>query len=292
MGRLADIVTVKKIAAAHGFKFSKSLGQNFLCDSSIVEKTATASCENGVKNVIEIGPGFGVLTEELAKRYARVAAVEIDKALLPVLSETLSEYQNVTVINADIMKTDINKLIKSTFGGGRVNVAANLPYYITTPVITSVLESGADIASVTVMVQKEVATRLCAEPGSADCGAISAAVWYRAVPEKLFDVPASSFTPRPKVTSSVIRLNMRSAPAVAVRDEKLFFAVVKAAFGQRRKQLKNSLANAFPAVRKEDVEEAVLSAGLRADVRGERLTLRDFALVSDKLSKYINRSGE
>ena len=287
MINLTDPAEIKRLAAAHGFRFSKSLGQNFLTDPSVVRKTASASAENGVKNVIEIGPGFGVLTRELAACYDRVVAVEIDKTLLPVLDETLAGLPNVTVVNADVMKTDLQKLIKSAFGGGKTNIAANLPYYITTPVVTSLLESGADIASITVMVQKEVAERLTAAPGSPECGAISAAVSYRANAKKLFDVPPSSFVPRPKVTSSVIRLDMLSAPAVPAQDEKLLFAVIKAAFGQRRKQLKNSLFSAFPNVGKQAISDAVDGAGLRPDIRGEKLTLEEFALVADRLYKHL-----
>lgn len=286
--RLTDINEIKRLAAKHGFRFSKTLGQNFLTDDEVVEETAFASAENGVKYVLEVGPGFGVLTEKLSKQYEKVVAVEIDRAVLPVLEETLSDCENVTVINADVMKTDLHALIKEHFEGGPINVAANLPYYITTPVITSLLESGANIASITVMVQKEVADRLVAAPGSKDCGAITAAVAYRARAKKLFDVPPESFIPAPKVTSSVIKLEMLEAPAVKVTDEKLFFEIIKAAFAQRRKQLSNSLANAFPRFTKETVQRAIEQAGLSPDVRGEKLTLDDFAAISDYLSKGEN----
>lgn len=286
--KLTDINEIKRLAARHGFKFSKTLGQNFLTDEYVVESTAEASAENGVEYALEVGPGFGVLTKELSKYYKRVVAVEIDRAVLPVLEETLAECKNVTVINADVMKTDLNALIDGHFNGGPVNVAANLPYYITTPVITSLLESGANISSITVMVQKEVADRLVAAPGSKDCGAISAAVAYRARAKKLFDVPPECFIPAPKVTSSVIKLEMRDVPAVKVEDEKLFFAVIKAAFAQRRKQLINSLANAFPHFSKEQIRQAVEQSGLSADVRGEKLSLESFAKISDLLSKGVN----
>ncbi len=286
--RLTDINEIKRLAARYGFRFSKTLGQNFLTSDEVVSGTAEASSENGVKYVLEVGPGFGVLTRELSKCYEKVVAVEIDRAVLPVLEETLSDCENVTVINADVMKLDLNTLINEQFNGEAINVAANLPYYITTPVITTLLESGANIKSITVMVQKEVADRLVSAPGDKDCGAISAAVAYRAKATKLFDVPPECFIPAPKVTSSVIKLEMLSEPAVKVKDEKLFFEIVKAAFAQRRKQLSNSLSNAFPRFSKETVQGAIAAAGLNADVRGEKLSLENFAAISDFLSKGDN----
>lgn len=277
--KLTDINEIKRLAAAYGFRFSKSLGQNFLTDESVVYQTAEKSASNGVKNVIEVGPGFGVLTRELSKCYQKVVSVEIDRAVIPVLEETLADCENVTVLNTDILKININELIKEQFGGGPVNVAANLPYYITTPVITSLLESNADIASITVMVQKEVATRLTAKCGSEDCGAITAAVSYRANAKKLFDVPPSAFIPQPKVTSSVISLELLPKPRVSVKDEKFFFEIISAAFGQRRKQLLNSLSNRFSAFSKQEIAKAIEFAGLRSDVRGEKLTLENFAAI-------------
>ena len=232
--------------------------------------------------VIEIGAGIGVLTKELAKRAKKVVSVELDTRLLPVLDETLSEFDNVEIVNADIMKLDLQKLIEEKFSSMKVVVCANLPYYITSPVITMLLESKIPIESVTVMIQKEVADRLTAPVGSRDSGAVTVCVNYFSTPEKLFDVKRGSFMPMPKVDSAVIRLDIRKEPAVPVDDEKKFFRLVKAAFSMRRKTALNSISAGL-GVPKPTVEQALLHAGLELTVRAENLTLDDFA----NLSNYI-----
>ena len=247
MQDLSNINTIKEILSAHGFTFSKSLGQNFLINPTVCPKIAemggAGSCgadEN--TGVIEIGAGIGVLTAELAKRAKKVVSLELDTRLIPVLAGTLEDFDNVEVLNADVLKTDLHELIASRFAGMRVVVCANLPYYITSPVIMYLLESRIPIDAVTVMVQKEAAARLCAPVGSRDAGAVTVAVNYYADAKKLFDVSAGSFMPAPKVDSSVIRLDIRPDPPVEISDEKFFFRVVKAAFGQRRKTASNSLS--------------------------------------------------
>ncbi len=286
MENLTNINVIKDIFERHGFTFSKALGQNFIINPSICPKIAEMGNAGKGFGVIEIGTGVGVLTNELAKRADKVAAVEIDTRLIPILQETLAEYDNVTVINADVMKTDLNAVIEENFKGLDVAVCANLPYYITSPIIMYLLESRLPIKSITVMVQKEAGVRLCAKPGSRECGAVTAAVHYYAEPKLLFNVSRGSFMPAPNVDSCVIRLDIRDSPAVSVTDEKFFFRVVRGAFSQRRKNLANSLSSSMSAD-KQTVISAIKAAGLSENIRPEQLTLQQFADVSEHLSSLI-----
>lgn len=282
MQNLSDISVIKKILSEHGFTFSKSLGQNFLINPTVCPRMAEAcgaDCDTGV---LEIGAGIGVLTAELAKRAKKVVSLELDTRLIPVLAETLGEFSNVEVLNVDVLKLDLNKLIDDCFQGMHVAVCANLPYYITSPVIMALLESRIPVDAVTVMVQKEAAARLCAPVGSRDAGAVTVAVNYYAQAEKLFDVSAGSFMPAPKVDSSVIRLNIRKEPPVEVSDEKFFFRVIKAAFGQRRKTASNSLSAGL-GIPKDKVSSAIAAAGFEPSVRAESLTMQELARLSECL---------
>lgn len=282
MSELSDISVIKDVLSRHGFSFSKALGQNFLVNPTVCPKMAEECGADENTGVIEIGAGIGVLTKELAKRAKKVVSVELDTRLLPVLDETLAEFDNVEIVNADIMKLDLKKLIEEKFSGMKVAVCANLPYYITSPVITMLLESKIPIESVTVMIQKEVADRLTAPVGSRDSGAVTVCVNYFSKPEKLFDVKKGSFMPMPKVDSAVIRLTVRKEPPVPVGDEKKFFRLVKAAFSMRRKTALNSISSGL-SIPKPTVEQALVNVGLDLNVRAEKLTLRDFAALSDNL---------
>lgn len=275
---------MRDILKKHGFNFSKSLGQNFLTDTNVLGRIVAASGVGPDCGCLEIGAGAGVLTAELAKNCKKVVAVEIDKALLPVLNETLADYGNVTIINRDILKIDINELLETEFGDMPVFVTANLPYYITTPIIMGLLESRARVQAITVMVQKEVAERMAAEAGTAEYGALSVAVQYYTAPHKVCEVPPHCFVPQPKVASMVIRLDVLPAPSVVVRDEALFFDVVRSCFEKRRKTLANSLSG---STRREFDKAAVFAAlekmNLPADIRGERLSVRQFGELADML---------
>lgn len=282
MKKLSDISNIKEILSRHGFKFSKALGQNFLINPSVCPRMAQACLADKSSGVIEIGPGIGVLTQELATVAGKVVAIELDKRLLPVLDETLSDFGNVKVINDDILKTDLNTLIKNEFAGMEVSVCANLPYYITSPVIMKLLESRLPIKSLTVMVQREAAQRICAEPGSRNVGAVSIAVRYYAEPEILFKVSSGSFMPAPKVDSAVIRLNIRDNPCVEAHDEEVFFKVVRAAFSQRRKTLVNALSSGFN-IKKELLFALFEEIGLSAAVRAEQLSMQQFADIANKI---------
>ncbi|MCD8068819.1 MAG: 16S rRNA (adenine(1518)-N(6)/adenine(1519)-N(6))-dimethyltransferase RsmA [Lachnospiraceae bacterium] len=284
MAYLANPLNTMAVLKKYGFITQKKYGQNFLIDANVLEKIIAGAEIRKDDCVLEIGPGIGTMTQYLAEAAGRVAAVEIDSHLLPVLEDTLSAYNNVTVIYGDILKTDIRGIAEEYNGGRPIKVAANLPYYITTPVILRLLECGAPIESITVMVQKEVADRMEAGPGSKDYGALSLAVQYYARPQILTRVSASCFLPRPTVDSSVIRLAGYEKPPVAVRDERFMFALIRAAFNQRRKTLANSLANAADLrVTREQVTDELLEMGLPAAVRGEALTLKEFAGLSDRL---------
>lgn len=282
MQNLSDISVIKKILSEHGFTFSKSLGQNFLINPTVCPRMAEACGADSDTGVLEIGAGIGVLTAELAKRAKKVVSLELDTRLIPVLAETLGEFSNVEVLNADVLKIDLNKLIDDCFQGMHIAVCANLPYYITSPVIMALLESRIPVDAVTVMVQKEAAARLCAPVGSRDAGAVTVAVNYYAQAEKLFDVSAGSFMPAPKVDSSVIRLNIRKEPPVEVSDEKFFFKVIKAAFGQRRKTASNSLSAGL-GMPKDKVSAAIAAAGFEPSVRAESLTMQELARLSECL---------
>lgn len=283
MDSLSNISTIKQIMEKHGFAFSKAMGQNFLINPSICPKMAEYGVIEG-GGVLEIGPGIGVLTNELAKSASKVVAVELDKRLIPILDETLSDHDNIIIINDDILNVDIHELLKNNFDGLPVSVCANLPYYITSPVIMHLLEQKLDIDNITVMIQYEAAQRICAQPGTRLCGAVTAAVWYYSQPELLFKVSAGSFMPAPKVDSAVVRLNIRKAPPVKVLDEKFFFKIIKGAFGQRRKTFVNSVS-ALCAIPKADVALALDACGIAANIRAEQLTLEQLAAVSDELYK-------
>lgn len=286
MNDLCDISTVKGLLSRHGFHFSKALGQNFIINPSVCPRMAQESGIDGESGVIEIGPGFGVLTQQLAMRAKKVVCIELDSRLLPVLAETLSDFDNVEIINADVLKIDLNALIKEKFEGMRVHICANLPYYITSPVIMQLLESRLPVEAITVMVQKEAADRMCAEVGSRASGAVTAAVSYHARPEKLFTVSSGSFMPAPKVDSCVMKLTVREKPSIDVADEAFFFKTVRAAFGQRRKTAVNSISSGL-SVAKETVAQAVRLCGFQAEVRAETLTMEELARLSDTISSLI-----
>lgn len=282
MNRLTDISYIKGVLQKHGFTFSKSLGQNFLTNPNVCPRMAQMSGASDRVGVIEVGPGAGVLTAELAKISHRVVAIELDKRLLPVLDETLAEYKNIKVINDDIMKIDLRKVINDEFPNGDVVICANLPYYITSPVIMRLLEERLPIQSITVMVQKEAAERICALPGTRESGAISAAVHYYSEPEILFKVSKGSFIPAPKVDSAVIKLNVLKQPIVSVDNEKLFFKIIKASFMQRRKNLSNSLCSGL-SISKPQIIEILSSAGISPTVRAEEVTMNQFAAIANEL---------
>ena len=283
MSKLTDISYVRGVLSKHGFTFSKALGQNFLTNPGVCPKMAQMSGASDCVGVIEIGPGAGVLTAELAEISHKVVALELDKRLLSVLSETLSGYDNIKILNADVMKTDLKQLLKEEFPDGKAVVCANLPYYITSPVIMKILEERLPIQSLTVMVQKEAAERICAAPGTRQSGAISAAVHYYSEPELLFKVSKGSFMPAPKVDSAVIKLNILKEPPVKVEDEQMFFKVVKAAFSQRRKTLSNSLSSGL-SVSKSVISDILLSAGIDATARAEEMTMEQFAKITELLT--------
>lgn len=278
---------IKALLARHGFRFSKSMGQNFLIEGWVPRDIAEASGADSGCGVLEIGPGIGPLTVQLARRAGQVAAVELDRALLPILSETLAPCRNVTVIPGDIMKLDLAALVNERLSGLTPIACANLPYNITTPVLTRLIESGL-FASITVMIQREVALRICAAPGSSDYGAFSVFCQYHTQPELLFEVGPECFLPAPKVTSAVIRLVPRSAPPQNLVDESFFFQVVRASFAQRRKTLLNGLSSAFGSrLSKDALRGAIEAAGLPADIRGERLGIPEFAALASALQSSL-----
>ncbi len=276
------IQTIKK----YEFAFQKKFGQNFLIDDHVITKIINAAEITKDDLVLEIGPGIGTMTQYLAESARKVIAVEIDKNLIPILGETLAEYDNVTVINEDILKLDINRLVEEENAGKPIKVVANLPYYITTPIIMGLFESHVPLQSITVMVQKEVADRMQVGPGSKDYGALSLAVQYYAKPYIAANVPPNCFIPRPGVGSAVIRLTRYEEPPVTVKDESLMFKLIRASFNQRRKTLQNGIANS-PELpySKAQVEKALEKMGLAANVRGESLTLAEFAKLSDVISE-------
>ena len=280
---LTDVQTVKKLLARQGFTFSKAMGQNFITDPGVCPRIAEACGAADADGVLEIGPGAGVLTVELAKRAGKVVSIELDPRLIPVLAQTLDEFRNVEIVHGDAMKLDLTELMQTRFDGcRRLFVCANLPYYITSPILMRLLESRLPAESITVMVQKEAAARLCAEVGSRDAGAITAAVRCFSEPERLFEVGRDSFTPPPKVDSEVIRLRPLAAPPVELRNEDWFFAVVKAAFAQRRKTAVNGLTAGLGLPR-ETVYAALDEAGLDRAVRAETLTLEEMAGLANAL---------
>lgn len=281
---LCDYNTIRELLGRHGFHFSKSMGQNFLIDLEVPYNIAAASQADETCGVLEIGPGIGPLTAELAQRAGKVVSIELDKSLLPVLAETMAPYPNVEIVPGDAMKLDLGALAAEKFQGLRPIVCANLPYNITTPVLTKLIETPC-FETITVLIQKEVAQRLSAAQGSSDGGSFSLFLQYYMETEYLFDVPREKFLPAPKVTSAVLRCIRRKKPAVDVDDEEFFFKVVRGAFLLRRKTLPNSLAAALPPFSKESIIAAMAECGLPETVRGERLTLQDFANLSKTLKK-------
>ncbi|MCR5844937.1 MAG: 16S rRNA (adenine(1518)-N(6)/adenine(1519)-N(6))-dimethyltransferase RsmA [Oscillospiraceae bacterium] len=281
---LTDYNEIRALLARHKFRFSKSMGQNFLTAAWVPEDIAASAGLDEHTGVLEVGPGVGCLTKELSERAGKVVSVELDKALKPVLAETLADCENVEIVFGDVLKQDLPALVEERMPGMRHVVCANLPYNVTSPLLTAFLEAKC-FETVTVMIQREVARRICAGPGSADYGAFGIFVQWHAAPELLFDVPPSCFVPQPKVTSSVIRLTRREKPPVPVRDEALLFRVVRAAFNQRRKTLVNALSSQLPGLEKGQVEEILVSLGFDPRVRGEVLDIAGFAAISDKITE-------
>lgn len=292
MAYLGTPTATAEIIKKYHFAFQKKYGQNFLIDANILEKIIRLSKVTKDDCVVEIGPGIGTMTQYLAESAGSVVAIEIDRHLIPILEDTLKEYNNVTIINEDVLKVDIRKIAEEKNGGRPVKVVANLPYYITTPIIMGLFESKVPLSDITIMVQKEVADRMQVGPGTKDYGALSLAVQYYAKPEVLLQVPGTCFMPRPAVGSAVIRLERYGTPPVCVKDEKKMFALIRAAFGQRRKTLANALMAGFvysdeeenpvPLARQQ-VCMALEQMGIRQDIRGEALTLAQFAELSDLL---------
>ena len=285
---LTDYRDITALLQRHGFRFSKSMGQNFLTAAWVPERIAAESGITAADGALEIGPGVGCLTAELAKTAGRVTAIELDGRLRDVLGETLGAYDNVSLVFADALRADLCTVCAETLGERPWKVCANLPYNVTTPLITAFLEAGC-FESVTVMIQKEVAQRLCAAPGTGEYGAFSVLVQWYAEPKLLFDVPPHCFVPQPKVTSAVVRMDRRTAPPAIADDEKFFFRTVRAAFAQRRKTLPNALRSGLSELRREDINAAVEEVGLPLDVRGEALAIAQFAALSNALLRKFNK---
>ena len=283
---LTNYDEIRALLSRHGFRFSKSLGQNFLTADWVPRQIAESAELDEQTGVLEIGPGVGCLTVQLSERAGKVLSVELDKSLMPVLAETLRGHENVEVLFGDILKQDISALVAESFPGLRPVVCANLPYNVTTPVLTALIRPGC-FETITVMIQREVARRICAPAGSPDYGAFGIFVQWHMETELLFEVPPSCFVPQPKVTSAVIRLKKREKPPVATRNEKLLFAVVRAAFNQRRKTLTNGLCSGLNLSR-EQVENAIKNAGFDTKIRGETLDVGGFAKITDELDKILS----
>ena len=288
--KLSDPKKTIEVIQKYQFAFQKRFGQNFLIDAHVLEKIVSAAGITKDDCVLEIGPGIGTMTQYLAESAGQVIAVEIDTNLLPILTDTLKEYSNVKVINQDILKVDINELVKEYNNGRPIKVVANLPYYITTPIIMGLFESNVPIDNITVMVQKEVADRMQVGPGSKDYGALSLAVQYYASPYIVANVPPNCFIPRPNVGSAVIRLTRYQEPPVQVKDPKLMFKLIRASFNQRRKTLQNGLNNS-PEISfsKEEITKAIESLGVSPSVRGEALSLEQFAQLANYFAPYLSR---
>lgn len=286
---LCDISVVREIMARHNITFQKKFGQNFLINPQIPKRIAESACD--VENdgtplgILEIGPGIGTLTRELSCRANKVVALEIDTGLIPVLSETLADCDNTTVINQDVMKTDLAELVEREFfsKGMRVCVAANLPYYITTPILMKLLESKLPFEAITVMIQKEVAQRLCAPAGNSEYGAITASLGYYGKCERLFTVSAGCFMPAPKVDSAVVKITLHKTPPVDILNEEFLFKAIRGGFAQRRKTLSNSLMSEFSNLGRDMVTEAIINAGIDPKVRGEQLNLENYGRLADEL---------
>ena len=284
---LCDVRTVKNIMEAFGLRFRKEFGQNFLTNPMIVGDIADSCTDSADDSILEIGPGIGTLTRELCAHYKQVLALEIDRGLIPALSYTLDEFKNVTVVNEDVMKADLDALLAPYFEAGSVSVCANLPYYITTPILIKLLESGLPFRYITVMIQSEVADRLTAKAGSAAYGAITAMLNYYGTAERLFTVSAGNFMPPPSVNSAVVRIKLHEQKPYVPRDEEIFRRTVRAAFEQRRKTLPNALSAGFPTLGKDACTEAVTRAGHRPDIRGERLDVSEFVALSDIIADLL-----
>ena len=289
---LTDIRTIKDIMSIYNIQFRKEFGQNFLTNISVVEDIADSCSDTPEATVLEIGPGIGVLTQELAFRYKKVIAVEIDKGLIPVLRYTLQDCPEgvVEVVHADVMKTDLKTLLTPAFEVGKVSVCANLPYYITTPILMSLLESALPFEYITIMIQSEVADRLCAKAGSKEYGAITAVLNYYGEVHKLFKVSAGNFIPAPKVDSTVVRIRLHKQKPWVPRDEDTLFRTIRAAFEQRRKTLPNALSAGFPDLSKDMLTAIIEECGHRPDIRGERLGIADFVALSDRI--FAARQGD
>lgn len=281
---LCNLSTIKSLMSDAGITFRKEFGQNFLTNRMIPEDIADSCADTPETMILEIGPGIGCLTKELAIRYRRVVAVEIDRGLIPILSKTMAEYDNVTIINDDIMKVELEALIREYSCGLPIAVCANLPYYITTPILMRLIESGIKFSSITVMVQNEVANRLVAKPGSSDYGSITAEIGYYGIAEKLFKVSRGCFTPVPKVDSAVVRIDLFGEPRYNVKDEKLFHDLIRAAFDMRRKTLQNAISAKLTQYTKDEVLEAIRAIGHDDKVRGERLSTEDFINLANILT--------
>lgn len=293
MANLGIAKNTIEIIQKYGFAFQKRFGQNFLVDTHVLERIIRAAGLTKEDMVLEIGPGIGTMTQYLAENAGRVVAVEIDSNLIPILKETLQAYDNVTVLNEDILKVDIRALAEEYNGGRPIKVVANLPYYITTPIIMGLFESQVPIDNITVMVQKEVAERMQAGPGTKDYGALSLAVQYYAEPYIVANVPPNCFIPRPGVGSAVIRLTRHQEMPVKVKDEKLMFSLIRASFNQRRKTLQNGLSNSAElSFSKEEIAAAIQALGLSPTVRGEALTLEQFAGLADALGEKTDGTQE
>jgi len=288
---LCDPKTIKHIMTVFDLKFRKEFGQNFLINRAVVEDIADNCADSADTSILEIGPGIGPLTTELALRYQNVVALEIDNGLIPVLKYTLGEFTNVTVFNEDVMKVDLEAVLMPYFEKGKVSVCANLPYYITTPILMKLLECGLPFDYITIMIQSEVADRLCARAGSGDYGAITAVLAYYGVAEKLFTVSAGNFMPAPKVNSTVVRIKLHKNKPYTPKDEKTMFRTIKGAFEQRRKTLPNALAAAFGELSKDEITDAVVACGYKPDIRGERLDISEFVELSDKLFDLISKKS-
>ncbi|MBO5338822.1 MAG: ribosomal RNA small subunit methyltransferase A [Clostridia bacterium] len=299
---LCDISTVKRLMSKYGTGTKKGFGQNFLINEEVPYSIAEASYSyhkskypNGKIAALEIGPGIGSLTSELCRAYDKVVAVEIDKTLIPILGETLAEFDNVTVVNEDFLKLELDSFLEKNLGECTISVCANLPYYITTPIIMALLENArrqngaSKFTSITVMVQKEVASRLCATPKDSDYGAITASINYYGEAKKLFDVTPDNFLPAPKVTSSVVRIELYDEPKYKVESEKMLHRVIAGAFAQRRKTLLNSLSSSFSELSKDEIAEIIVRLGFDINIRGERLSIEDFCSLSDEFTKVINK---
>ena len=288
MAELGNPKNTIEILQKYNFQFQKKFGQNFLIDPHVLEKIVDAAEITPEDVVLEIGPGIGTMTQYLCERAGKVVAVEIDRNLIPILKDTLKAYENVEIRNEDILKTDIGKIAEE-HGGRPLKVVANLPYYITTPILMSLLESRTPIQSITVMIQKEVADRMMSGPGSKEYGALSLGVQYYSKPELMANVPPNCFIPRPNVGSAVIRLSIYPEPEVAVKDEKLLFRLIRASFNQRRKTLQNGLANSQElSFSKEEIAEAIASLGVSPTVRGEALSLAQFAALADYFTEHAS----